>query len=71
MKKNVFSPIVVDCVGVFMKFNNESSIVSLRWRFLGSSVVTEMFRVFEICVPCVFEFLLCPVICRIVLHTIF
>lgn len=31
MKKNVFSPIVVGCVGVFMKFNNESSIVSLRW----------------------------------------
>lgn len=41
-----------------MKFNNESSIVCLGWRFLGSSVVTEMFRVFEICAPCVFELLL-------------
>lgn len=63
MKKNVFSPIVVDRVGVFMKFNNESSIVSLRWRFLGSSVVTEMFRVFEICVP-----LLCAYCCCVLLY---
>lgn len=42
-----------------MKFKTNLLLFLYDGISLGSSVVTEMFRIFEICVPCEFELSLC------------